>query len=143
VLLFRPPEIVYKITRVNRELRIVYNSVIAIVLPTPRAYNKRASTDRKRGIAMEKRMSAFMLAVLLLFVPAQANAALGGETLHPGDRGEDVEELQEALQQGGFHSGKTDGVYGSVTASSVKAFQKYEGLTTDGVAGEATLEKLS
>ncbi|WP_169435228.1 peptidoglycan-binding domain-containing protein [Marinococcus halotolerans] len=92
---------------------------------------------------MKRRMSAFMLAVLLLFVPADADAALGSETLHPGDRGEDVEELQEALQQEGFHSGKTDGVYGSVTTSSVKAFQKYEGLTTDGVAGEATLGKLS
>lgn len=127
----------------NRELRIVYNSVIAIVLSTPRAYNKRASIDRKRGIAMKRRMSAFILAVLLLFVPVQTNAALGGETLHPGDRGEEVEELQEALKQEGFHSGKTDGVYGSVTTSSVKAFQKYEGLTTDGVAGDATLEKLS
>ena len=84
-----------------------------------------------------------MLAALLLFVPAQANASLGSETLHPGDRGEEVEELQEALQQEGFHSGKTDGVYGSVTTSSVKAFQKYEGLRTDGVAGESTLEELS
>ncbi|MDX6151570.1 peptidoglycan-binding domain-containing protein [Marinococcus sp. PL1-022] len=92
---------------------------------------------------MKRRMSAFMLAVLLLFVPAQAEAALGDDTLRPGDRGEDVEELQEALQQEGFHSGKTDGVYGSVTTSSVKAFQKYEGLTTDGIAGEATLERLS
>jgi hypothetical protein len=134
---------VYKITRMNRELRVVYNSVITIVLLMPRAYNKRASDDRKRGIAMKRRMSAFMLAVLLLFVPAQAEAALGDDTLRPGDRGEDVEELQEALQQEGFHSGKTDGVYGSVTTSSVKAFQKYEGLTTDGIAGEATLERLS
>ncbi|MFC3525931.1 peptidoglycan-binding protein [Marinococcus halophilus] len=92
---------------------------------------------------MKRSLPAFMLAVLLLFVPAQADAALSGETIRPGDRGEEVEELQEALKQEGFHSGKTDGVYGSVTTSSVKAFQKYEGLVPDGVAGENTVEKLS
>ena len=52
MLLFSPAGKVYKITRMNRELRIVYNSVIAIVLSAPLAYNKMGSDDRKRGICL-------------------------------------------------------------------------------------------
>jgi peptidoglycan hydrolase-like protein with peptidoglycan-binding domain len=48
------------------------------------------------------------------------------------DRGPHVERLQGRLRDLGYWVGDTDGVYGSLTEQAVYAFQKYEGLRTDG-----------
>lgn len=42
----------------------------------------------------------------------------------------------------GYLSGKADGTYGEKTVEAVKAFQKNNGLTADGSAGEATQKLL-
>lgn len=63
--------------------------------------------------------------------------------LEPGDRGPAVEKLQRELATLGFRSGDSiDGNYGPGTVSAVMAFQKYEGLDRDGVAGTTTLTQL-
>jgi peptidoglycan hydrolase-like protein with peptidoglycan-binding domain len=49
-----------------------------------------------------------------------------------------VAQLQEALIQLGYLSGKADGNYGTKTVEAVRAFQKANGLTADGAAGEQT-----
>ena len=53
-------------------------------------------------------------------------------------RGEDVFELQEALEQDGFDPGQIDGVFGKKTERAVKRFQKSVGLKADGIAGKRT-----
>ena len=63
--------------------------------------------------------------------------------LKTGAKGTQVKELQTKLIQLGYLTGKADGVYGTKTAEAVKAFQKANKLTADGVAGTKTLNKLS
>lgn len=63
--------------------------------------------------------------------------------LKEGAEGRDVKMLQEQLVDLGYMSeSAVDRVYGSITVEAVKAFQKRNGLSVDGLAGEKTLEKL-
>ncbi|MBR5110467.1 MAG: peptidoglycan-binding protein [Clostridia bacterium] len=64
------------------------------------------------------------------------------QTLKTGSRGDLVKALQTKLKELGYYTGAIDGDYGSSTASAVKEFQRRNGLTADGVAGEKTLTKL-
>ena len=60
-----------------------------------------------------------------------------------GAEGRDVKLLQEQLVELGYlESDDVDRIYGEKTVEAVKAFQKRNGLTQDGKAGEKTLEKL-
>ena len=60
-----------------------------------------------------------------------------------GSDGRDVKMLQEQLVDLGYLTDSdVDRVYGEKTVEAVKAFQKRNGLTADGKAGEKTLEKL-
>ena len=75
-------------------------------------------------------------------VTATANTSASWPTLRKNDSGTDVAQLQEALIQLGYLSGKADGNYGAKTVDAVKAFQKANGLTADGTAGEQTQRTL-
>ncbi len=66
-----------------------------------------------------------------------------GVTLRPGETGDSVIALQEALQQAGYDPGSIDGDYGPATSQAVAAFQTAEGLSVDGIAGPETLSALS
>ena len=60
-----------------------------------------------------------------------------------GSEGRDVKMLQEQLVELGYlDADAVDRVYGEITVEAVKAFQKRNGLSVDGKAGEKTLEKL-
>lgn len=59
-----------------------------------------------------------------------------------GDRGEAVERLQNALQRRGYYTYSVDGIFGPLTASAVRRFQKDFGLQVDGIAGPQTLTTL-
>ena len=90
----------------------------------------------------KKSLIATLLAAALLFtfllsvdLPASALSQFGS-------RGEEVKAIQERLQERGLYHGDIDGIYGSQTQKAVKAFQKQQGLTQDGIAGPATLKKL-
>ena len=63
-------------------------------------------------------------------------------TLRKGDSGTAVAQLQEALIQLDYLAGKADGNYGDKTVEAVKAFQRNNGLTVDGTAGEQTQKVL-
>lgn len=65
-----------------------------------------------------------------------------GETLKQGSSGSAVRALQKRLKTLGYYSGSVDGDYGSGTVSAVKTFQAANGLTADGAAGTATLNKI-
>ena len=64
-------------------------------------------------------------------------------SLKKGDKGAEVKKLQERLKELGYYSSAIDSSYGTKTVEAVKAFQKKNGLTADGVAGTATLKKLN
>ncbi len=60
-----------------------------------------------------------------------------------GSEGRDVKMLQEQLVDLGYlDESEIDHIYGEKTVEAVKAFQKRNGLTQDGKAGEKTLAKL-
>ena len=60
-------------------------------------------------------------------------------TLHRGDRGDDVRQLQEGLIcYGALKKGGADGVYGKGTERAVRQVQESEGLEPDGIAWPQT-----
>lgn len=62
-------------------------------------------------------------------------------TLQNGSRGAEVKKLQESLVAAGYNV-TADGQYGPKTAAAVRQYQKDNGLSVDGMAGEQTLGKL-
>ena len=62
----------------------------------------------------------------------------GYKNLQMNSRGDQVKRLQERLIELGYLSGEADGAFGRQTYNAVIAFQKANGLTADGVAGDAT-----
>ncbi len=71
---------------------------------------------------------------------ATGGAAIG--TLREGDKGREVTDLQTRLKSLGYYYGEITGSFGSLTKKAVRSFQQKNGLTVDGVAGPATLNKL-
>lgn len=65
-------------------------------------------------------------------------------TIRKGDKGPVVRYAQQLLMKAGYDLPKfgADGDYGAETVSAVKAFQKANGLTADGVIGKKTWAKL-
>jgi peptidoglycan hydrolase-like protein with peptidoglycan-binding domain len=78
-----------------------------------------------------------VLAVLCSGAPAHAYASAFFHTQATGNRGADVLAIQHLLVHHG-HSVATDGVFGSGTATAVRAFQTARGLGVDGIVGPAT-----
>ena len=70
-----------------------------------------------------------------------ATASSSG-SLKEGSTGVEVRSLQSRLIELGYLTGKADGVYGKKTTAAVKAFQKANKLTADGIAGAKTLQQL-
>lgn len=63
-------------------------------------------------------------------------------TLSQGARDDNVKRMQESLIRLGYLSGSADGSFGPKTRAAVEEFQKNNGLTADGVAGNDTLQLL-
>ncbi len=63
-------------------------------------------------------------------------------TLRYGDNGDAVRRLQTRLSELGFYEARVSGGYYRVTQNAVRAFQRQNGLSADGVAGRATQEVL-
>ena len=59
-----------------------------------------------------------------------------------GSQGEEVKKIQTNLKKWGYYNGSVDGVYGDSTEKAIRSFQKKNGITVDGVAGNATLKAL-
>jgi len=68
---------------------------------------------------------------------------LGDRSLYlqnsPLMHGDDVAALQSRLTEMGFNCGRVDGIFGEVTESAVKDFQKSVGVKVDGKCGPATI----
>ena len=68
--------------------------------------------------------------------------ALGARLLKRGCEGDDVGELQTALNKLGYNCGEVDGDFGKQTEAAVKAFQLAHELEVDGKVGPATLARI-
>ena len=90
------------------------------------------SKKRVRSLA-----AIFCAAALVFACSGEASAAV-----YWGSRGAQVRQVQQKLKQWGYYDGAIDGVYGQETYDAVVYFQKKNGLTADGVAGEKTLNAL-
>lgn len=76
---------------------------------------------------------------------AEAGWTLGDRLLllgAPHLRGDDVAELQAALNHLGFDCGRPDGIMGPATARALGDFQRNSGLAADGVCGAQTVQML-
>ncbi len=83
-----------------------------------------------------RRKIAVMVGLMMM-----ASVSVVGATFHPGDRGSQITEIQQALVQNGSDI-LVDGDYGTGTQEAVRAFQQSHGLEADGIVGEQTYEAL-
>lgn len=68
---------------------------------------------------------------------------MGYKTVQWQDRGSGVLKVQKKLIELGYLAeGEADGAYGSKTTAAVRRFQKANGLSVDGIAGQATQTRL-
>ena len=71
--------------------------------------------------------------------PAPVTPSPVPKSLQKGFTGSDaVRAVQKRLKELGYYKGSADGDFGPATEDAVKAFQKANGLTADGAAGEQT-----
>ena len=98
--------------------------------------------QRRNELSVDGKIGPKTLAVL------QSGTALGKtdpdpeQTLSIGKSGEAVKELQRALRDTYYYTGKIDGIFGAEVLTAVKAFQNSAGLNADGKAGPRTLDAL-
>ena len=85
-------------------------------------------------------LRAFVLALAAVMLLTSVSFA---ETLRLRDKGDNVAALQTGLAQLEYYTGKIDGIFGNGTLKAVKAFQKAEKLTVDGLVGKATQARLT
>lgn len=91
---------------------------------------------------MLKKITAFLLVMVLLFSCIQISEAVSYKRLKKGSRGTEVKQLQTELKKLGYYNGKIDGIFGNGTLKAVKTFQRRNGLKEDGIAGQQTQQKL-
>lgn len=92
---------------------------------------------------MQKRSKRLCLALAVLLSVSMVLVALvpavEAASYKKGSSGAVVTQIQTKLKSWGYYTGTVDGIYGSGTERSVRAFQQKNGLTVDGKAGDQTL----
>jgi len=68
--------------------------------------------------------------------------AFGSRTMKRGDRGWDVAAMQYILARRGYPPGAIDAVFGPMTDTALRNFQRAYGLSADGLAGPQTISAL-
>ncbi|AEF95493.1 spore cortex-lytic enzyme [Desulfotomaculum nigrificans CO-1-SRB] len=83
-------------------------------------------------------LSTLLLGSLMIY-----NFALAQDpVLYWGTSGDKVYQVQKRLKDWGYYTGPLDGYFGSQMSAAVQKFQRYNGLTADGVVGEQTWQAL-
>ena len=80
----------------------------------------------------------FAVNILIIALAQSAEASV----YKRGSSGATVTQIQTRLKSWGYYTGSVDGIYGSATESAVKYFQRKNGLSVDGQAGDKTLAAL-
>lgn len=94
-----------------------------------------------------KRVSVLVMTLLFTYVIATECIypyfdAINAVTYKYGSRGEVVREIQTKLKSWRYYTKSIDGIYGYQTYTSVKYFQRKNGLIVDGIVGNQTLVAL-
>ena len=74
---------------------------------------------------------------------SSSSSAASSSLLKQGTKSEAVRTLQQNLKTLGYYTGSVTGNFGPLTKEAVYSFQKANGLSADGVAGEKTLAAVS
>lgn len=77
-------------------------------------------------------------ALLFVLVSPSANAAV----VKVGSTGTIVRTIQTKLKRWGYYTGNVDGIFGAKTKAAVQYFQRKNGLTADGIVGNATAKAM-
>ncbi|MRH42462.1 hypothetical protein GH741_07165 [Aquibacillus halophilus] len=64
------------------------------------------------------------------------------KTYYPGDKGEDIKSIQNALHYFGYYKGELDGIYGPITDLALKIFQQDHGLEVEKEINEKTVNAI-
>lgn len=99
-------------------------------------FDMQETRPSKGQLALQFLAALLTFALFLTFT--QADAAV----LAWGDKGAQVRQIQQKLQQYGYFSGTVDGVFGKQTYDAVVWFQRKNGLRVDGVVGATTAAAL-
>jgi peptidoglycan hydrolase-like protein with peptidoglycan-binding domain len=96
------------------------------------------SFQRRRGLSVDgvvgpRTRSAF---------GKRGRPAFGSRTMKRGDRGWDVAAMQYILARRGYPPGAIDAVFGPMTDTALRNFQRAYGLSADGLAGPMTVRAL-
>lgn len=94
--------------------------------------------DKNKRIFISAIIFTIIAVVALSFYYNNAKAV----TYKYGSRGDVVIRIQTNLKKWGYYTKKIDGIYGYETYTSVKYFQRKNGLVADGIAGDKTLKAL-
>ena len=92
------------------------------------------------------RTVSLAFALLLLGAMIVYIARVGGQAENvlskTGSRGNEVRQIQQRLKNWDYYTGEVDGIFGVETKKAVMSFQRKNGLTVDGIAGNATLKAM-
>ena len=92
--------------------------------------------------AHRKHQIKYLLILLLIgSLLSFCSISTSAQIIREGDRGAEVEQIQEWLSRAGYDL-EVDGIFGGQTTSSVKSFQSDNNLRVDGVVGPETKEIL-
>lgn len=121
------------------------NTENLVVTPTPSPDPNTQSWDPQPGAATNNipGVATPVTAATDTPAPATPTPTAASGVLKRGSQGDAVKNVQSALKRLGYFEGKTDGDFGEYTENAVKKFQAQNGLTADGIVGQATLNKLS
>lgn len=82
-----------------------------------------------------KLLTIFFAVICILTFSVSALSKMGSQS-------QEVRQIQTVLKEWGYYTGSVDGIFGTRTKSAVIAFQKKNGLTPDGIAGNKTLSAM-
>ena len=106
------------------------------------------STTKGTTVVLENRVQALENKVQVLEADVQSSVSVSPSSeMIVRSSGVTTEtmskkQIQEALKNAGYYEGEVDGKIGPRTKTAIKDFQADNGLTSDGVAGRRTKEKL-
>lgn len=117
------------------------DSVISFQHAHQLAEDGMAGIDTQSALFAGENQAAKLPAVTPVPYTANVTAAPNGDyvTLRQGNIGALVIALQQQLKAKGYYKGEVDGVFGEGTKEAVISFQRYNGLSQDGVASPAVL----
>ena len=108
-------------------------------------FMSKQSASLPRAVIVIRTVS-LAFALLLLGAMIVYIARVGGQAENvlskTGSRGNEVRQIQQRLKNWGYYTGEVDGIFGVETKKAVMSFQRKNGLTVDGIAGNATLKAM-